>query len=122
MMNDMPMNLPDPSGKRDKPAIGLLLRLRAWRALRAYKKALPDYEWYEREFDALENQRLNLCTSHMAAQETGDDIDEEAFMAEWVRINQRFAELGDPSLKALNRVKAAKARCEKVLQHGDMVV
>ena len=96
----------------------LILRIRAWLALRAYRKAEEPYRRLTWEMETLQAEREAVLKTVAAANRAGR-LDEHAFKvgaAELMRINDRFAELGEPWEKAEAAMKTAWARTQRVLR------
>ena len=96
----------------------LILRIRAWLALRAYRKAEEPYRRLASQMEALEAEREAILKTVAAANRAGR-LDKHAFevrAAELTQINDRFAELGEPWEKAEAAMKTAWARTQRVLR------
>lgn len=73
----------------------VILRIRAWLALRAYRKAEEPYRRLTSQMEALEAEREAILKTVAAANRAGR-LDKHAFevrAAELMQINDRFAEL-----------------------------
>ncbi|MDG4674750.1 hypothetical protein P9A16_26855 [Shinella sp. 838] len=95
-----------------------ITRMQARLALRAYEKTKGPFLWFEAEFDKLEALREAASRRWMLLHRQGPDADEWAIAdaeREMERINKRFEELGEPSLKAQAAFSRAKRSMERVL-------
>ena len=96
----------------------LILRIRAWLALRAYRKAEEPYRRLTWEMEALEAEREKILKT-VAADNRAGLLDEHAVKvgaAELMRINHRFAELAEPWEKAEAAMQNALAKPQRVLR------
>ena len=96
----------------------LILRIRAWFALRAYWKAEEPYRRLTSQMEALEAEREKILKTVAADNRAGllDEYAVKVGAAELMRINDRFAELGEPWEKAEAAMKTAWARTQRVLR------
>lgn len=98
---------------------GFITRVRARLALRAYEKTKGPFLWFEAEFERLEALRGAASQRYLVLYRQGPDADAEALSdaeREMDRINKRFDELGEPSLKALAAFTSAKRSMERILE------
>lgn len=98
---------------------GLWLRLRAYLAWRAYRKAEQRYRPLQREMACLEADREALSRVQIQLMRQGVDESElDRISAHLDRINGRFMELGEPWREAHTAMESAYASVQRVL--GDL--
>lgn len=95
-----------------------LLRLRAWFALRAYRKAEKPYRRLLREIEALKAEQQAVLTS-MAADNRAGRLGKHEFdvrSANLMGITERLDELAEPWRKADAAMRSATATTQTVLR------
>lgn len=96
---------------------GLITRLRALYAMRAYYKAERPYIRLVREFETLEAHREAMLNKLSSLTRAGADKSDKTYcMHELFRINERFGDLAAPWAKAEAKMIAARKAVDRVLE------
>lgn len=96
----------------------LLIRVRAWFALRAYRKSEKRYRRLLQEIEALKAEQEAVLTS-MAADNRAGRLDKHEFddrATNLMRITERLDELAEPRRKADAAMRSATAKTQTVLR------